>query len=185
MNVNIDISNVVLKTNRLILREWKLSDLDDFYEYAKVDGVGQMAGWLPHESKEKSFEILNHFIDGKKTFAIVYDDKVIGSLGIEKYNEEALPEFKDLTAREIGFVLSKNYWGLGIMPEAINAVITYLFNDINLDLLICGHFKRNNQSRRAQEKCGFKYYKDYKHKTRYETIEEASINILYNPKLNK
>ena len=29
-------------------------NLDDFYEYAIVDGVGQMAGWLPHENKEKS-----------------------------------------------------------------------------------------------------------------------------------
>ena len=44
MNIKIDISNVILKTDRLILRPWRLTDLDDFYEYAKVEGVGQMAG---------------------------------------------------------------------------------------------------------------------------------------------
>ena len=54
MNVRIDISNVVLKTNRLILRPWTIEDLDDFYEYAKVDGVGQMAGWYPHKNKEET-----------------------------------------------------------------------------------------------------------------------------------
>ncbi len=54
MNKEIDISNVTLKTERLLLRPWRLTDLDDFYEYASVDGVGQMAGWIPHENKEKS-----------------------------------------------------------------------------------------------------------------------------------
>ena len=44
MNKQIDITGITLKTQRLILRPWKESDLEDFYEYAKVDGVGQMAG---------------------------------------------------------------------------------------------------------------------------------------------
>ena len=83
MNAKIDISNVILKTNRLILRPWVLEDLDDFYEYAKVDGVGQMAGWLPHKNKEESLSILKMFIDEKKTFAIGYNNKVIGSVGSE------------------------------------------------------------------------------------------------------
>ena len=52
MNADIDISNVVLRTERLILRPWRMDDLNDFYEYASVDGVGQMAGWKPHESVE-------------------------------------------------------------------------------------------------------------------------------------
>lgn len=44
MNKTIDISTVTLKTPRLTLRPWMESDLEDFYEYARVDGVGQMAG---------------------------------------------------------------------------------------------------------------------------------------------
>ena len=44
MNTPVDISNVTLKTNRMIIRPWRQPDLDDFYEYASVDGVGQMAG---------------------------------------------------------------------------------------------------------------------------------------------
>ena len=46
MNATIDISNVVLKTKRLILRPWVESDLNDFFEYASVDGVGQMASFM-------------------------------------------------------------------------------------------------------------------------------------------
>ena len=67
MNAYIDISSVILETKRLILRPFKEEDLNDFYEYAKVDGVGQMAGWLPHENKEKSLMILNMFMEEKKT----------------------------------------------------------------------------------------------------------------------
>ncbi len=92
MNCNIDITGVVLKTERLVLREWRLSDLEDFYEYCSVDGVGQMAGWLPHKNREESLRILNHFIDGKHTFALEYQGKVIGSLGLEAYTEDEYPE---------------------------------------------------------------------------------------------
>ena len=47
MNAKIDISNVVLRTERLIPRPWRMEDLADFYEYASVDGVGQMAAGRP------------------------------------------------------------------------------------------------------------------------------------------
>lgn len=46
MDIQIDISNIILETERLILRQWKESDLEDFYEYASVPGVGEMAGCI-------------------------------------------------------------------------------------------------------------------------------------------
>ena len=69
MNAPIDLSNVVLHTERLTLRPWRQEDLEDFFAYASVDGVGQMAGWKPHESIEESQIILDKFIAGRKTFA--------------------------------------------------------------------------------------------------------------------
>ena len=106
MNAEIDISNVVLRTERLILRPWRESDLDDFFGYASVDGVGEIAGWSHHKTIEETQAVLTAFISGKKTFAIERGGKVIGSLGIEKYDEEKLPEFSDKSGRELGFVLS-------------------------------------------------------------------------------
>ena len=151
MNKNIDISNVTLRTERLLLRPWRESDLDDFFEYASVDGVGQMAGWLPHKSKEESLHIMNMFIAEKRTFAVEYKGKVIGSLGIEEYNESELPEFADKMGRELGYVLSKNYWGLGLMPEAVQEVVHWLFDEEQLDFIVCGHFVNNRRSQRVQE----------------------------------
>ena len=66
MNVEIDISNVKLETERLILRALEIADLDNFFEYASVNGVGEKAGWEHHKSKDESLEILKMFIDEKK-----------------------------------------------------------------------------------------------------------------------
>ena len=181
MNKRIDITGVVLTTDRLTLRPWRESDLNDFYEYASVDGVGQMAGWNPHRNVEESKMILTHFIKGKHVFALEYQGKVIGSLGIEEYSEENYPELDALQGREIGYVLSKAYWGIGLMPEAVKAVIVWLFDEIQLDFIIVGHFDRNAQSKRVIEKCGFQYIKTTKFETRYESVENSIEYILYHP----
>ena len=179
MNKQIDITNVVLTTDRLTLRPWRESDLNDFYEYASVDGVGQMAGWNPHRNLEESERILDSFIKHKKTFALEYQGKVVGSLGIEEYDEKNYPELNDRQGREIGYVLSKDYWGRGLMPEAVKAVIAYLFDAAGLDFIIVGHFDWNSQSRRVVEKCGFRYIKTTKFETRYETVETSIEYILW------
>ena len=182
MNALIDISNVVLNTDRLVLRAFRESDLEDLYEYACVDGVGQMAGWEPHKNISESKVILDMFIREKKVFAIEFGGKVIGSLGIEEYHTTDLPELEDKKGREIGYVLSKEYWGIGLMPEAVNRVIDYCFNDLGLDFLMCGHFVNNNQSRRVQEKCGFRHYKLFKRLNRWGVSRDCWYSILENNK---
>ena len=178
MNAEIDVSHVILKTERLILRPWRETDLDDLYAYASVDGVGQMAGWKPHENREESKMILDLFIREKKTFALEYNGRVIGSLGIEKYREDRFPEFAEKKCREIGYVLARDYWGQGLMPEAVREVIRYLFEDIGLDVIFCGRFLRNHQSKRVQDKCGFRHYAYDTFETAMGTAEDDEVNIL-------
>ena len=161
MNAAIDISSVRLTTARLILRPFEEKDLTDFNEYARVDGVGQMAGWLPHQSMEESAAILSMFIAEKKTLALESreDRKVIGSLGLEPcYPATGLDE--RLQGREIGYVLSRDHWGRGLMPEAVKAAMAYCFYGAGCDYLTIAHFDFNTQSRRVIEKCGFTYLRD-------------------------
>ena len=183
MNKPIDITGLVLRTDRLTLRPFRESDLQDLYDYARVDGVGQMAGWLPHKDLEESRRILDMFIREKKTLALEYQGKVIGSLGIDFYSEKDFPEVSDLSGREIGYALSKDYWGQGLMPEAVQAVIGYLFEVENLDFLICGHFERNSRSRRVIEKCGFRYSRTVRFETEYGTEDLSMKYILFHPKI--
>lgn len=187
MNATFQINGLVIETERLLLRPFAPSDLCDFYEYASVEGVGEMAGWKHHESIAKSQEILDIFIKEDKTFAIVLkeNNKVIGSLGIEKYGmEHALTEFDGYIGREIGYVLSKSYWGKGLMPEAVRAIIRYLFDDLHFDFLLCGYYDFNIQSKKVQEKCGFKPYRKLVMDTRMGTAEPGILNLLINPDKN-
>ena len=180
MNKPIDISGVCLKTERLVLRPWREADLDDLYEYARVDGVGQMAGWASHKNIEESKKILDSFIRHKKTFAIVLDGKIIGSVGVEEYNAKDFPELASLQGREIGYVLSKDHWGKGLMPEAVKGVIRYLFTQEELDFVTAGHFTWNHQSARVIEKCGFRYMKDTQFRTQMGTEECCRAYVLFN-----
>ncbi len=178
MNAYIDISDVILRTPRLTLRAWGQSDLEDLYQYASVDGVGQMAGWSPHQSREESQMILNSFVSKKKVFAIEYQGKAVGTVGIELYDEDEFPQLADRKCRKLGFVLAKECWGQGLMPEAVREVTRYLFEEVGLDAILCGHFAWNKQSQRVQEKCGFRHYCSGTYETMYGTVEPEVMNIL-------
>lgn len=165
MDVQIDITKSKLETESLLLRPWIESDVNDFYEYASVEGVGEMAGWKHHDSIEVSKKILQSFITGKDVFAIEYKEnrKVIGSLGFHYSWANDDPKYKDLKLKEIGYVLSKTYWGQGLMTEAVKNVIHFCSDKYTLDALTIGHFSENNRSKRVIEKCGFKFVKQSEH----------------------
>jgi len=163
MIAHVDVSQTVLQTERLVLRPFCASDLQDLYDYASVAGVGEKAGWKHHESLEESKRILDMFIEEKKTFALVSKETgcVIGSLGIEEGGHLANQgELKNRLVREIGYVLAQPYWGQGLMKEAVDKVIEYCFTRTPIDTLLCSHFIDNHRSQRVIEKCGFHYLCD-------------------------
>ncbi len=179
MDVEIDLSNTIIETQRLVLRPWLESYLDDLYEYASVEGVGEMAGWPHHKSIEESRNILHLFIADKNVLAVVFkeNNKVIGSLGLHYSWANEEHEYKNLKIKEIGYVLSKDYWGMGLMPEAVSAVIKFCFDKLNLNALTVGHFVENMQSRRVIEKCGFKIYKKSEYYS--EQLKKSFQDIKY------
>jgi [ribosomal protein S5]-alanine N-acetyltransferase len=143
-----------LETERLILRTWSQGDLDDFYEYAKAPDVGPNAGWAPHVNKELSARILQSFIMSGDVWAIEYkqNHKAIGSLGLHEDKKR-----EGVNSKMVGYALSHDYWGRGLMSEAVKCVIKYAFEKLELDVLSVYHYPSNLRSRRVIEKCGFKY----------------------------
>lgn len=140
-----------LTTERLILREWKHSDLDDLYAYASRPNVGPWAGWKPHTSLEDSKAYLEKTKADGDTWAVVYkaDNRVIGSVGLHKSN-------RVLPCKEIGYVLHDGYWGKGIMSEAVKEVIRFAFEQTDTVILTVCHGSHNPRSKRVICKCDFR-----------------------------
>ena len=141
-----------LETDRLILRMWRPEDVDDFYEYAKHPEVGLNGGWPPHTSRDISAEVIQYFIETNDIWAIVWKetDKVIGSVGLHADNKRP-----NISVRELGFVVSADYWDRGIATEAAQRAIAHAFEDMELDLVSTYHKSFNARARRVVEKCGF------------------------------
>ena len=146
---------MTLETERLILRPFQEADAADLYEYAKDPQVGPSAGWPPHQSLEESREIIATVFSAPNTFAVVdkLSGKVIGSAGFVGRHQTLLPGPDD----EIGYALSPEYWGRGLMPEAVKELLRYGFEELGLCSIWCNHWDQNQKSRRVIEKCGFRY----------------------------
>lgn len=178
----IDVTSIRIETPRLILRPWRESDPQDFYEYASVDGVGQMAGWLPHKTIERTKTLLESLIREKENLAMELKEtgRVIGSIGVETRDIPlGIPEH--LQGREIGFDMNKDYWGRGLMPEAVQGLLAYCFQSINYDYLTCGHFAWNTQCQRVMEKCGFQFLMEIPDETNFGKPEITRLYIRYRP----
>lgn len=162
--MKIDVTNITIETDRLILRAFKIEDLENFFEYARVPGVGEAAGWLHHNTIEDAKKVAEMFIKEENVLSLVDKDtgKMIGTLGLHepdgKMPELVYEKFKKRNIVELGFVLSKEYWGKGLMPEAVSAVLKYLFKNTGAEFVMAGYFNENVRSMRTQEKVGMKKF---------------------------
>ncbi|MDD2575236.1 MAG: GNAT family N-acetyltransferase [Acholeplasmataceae bacterium] len=134
-----------IKTKRLLLRKIDREDVKDMFEYAVDPEVGPKAGWLPHKSIEETKRVIEGMIISNEVYSIVYRDKMIGTIGVHTKNDK----------KYLGYVLNRNYWRQGIMTEACKAVITYLFRELNIDVLYISHFIDNYKSEGLIKKLDF------------------------------
>ncbi len=150
--------NVVLETERLLLRPWEVRDAEALYSYAKDPRVGLMAGWPPHTDVENSREIIRSVLSRPETYAVVLKSsgKPVGSVGImlPGHGNFAFPEH----GAEIGYWIGVPYWGRGLIPEAVRELLRRCFGELHCETVWCCYFDGNVQSKRVQEKCGFVYH---------------------------
>ena len=149
---------MIIETERLILRPWAESDAESLFEYARDERVGPVAGWPVHTSVEHSLEVIRTVLSAPETYAVCLktDNIAIGSIGlmIGGRSDMQLPDDE----AEIGYWIGVPFWGQGLIPEAVRAMIRRGFVDLGLAVLWCGYFDGNVKSKRVQEKCGFVYH---------------------------
>lgn len=145
-----------LETERLLLRELRLTDAPDIFAYASNPEIGKHTAWPPHERLADSERYLEMAIalrdDPREALWGVYhkaDGRIIGTCGlydIDAYHASAA----------IGYVLSLDYRGQGIMPEAMRAVVAHAFRAMGLVRLQGVCRVDNMPSTRVMEKLGMR-----------------------------
>lgn len=173
---------IALETDRLLIRRFKVEDLDDFFEYARLETVGPMAGWLPHPNREHSKKILSSFIASEEVFAIELKakSKMIGSVGLHKVNSEDVYQ-----GYELGYVLSPYYEHQGYMQEAVTRIIDYAFSELGIKELAVSHFINNERSEKLIKKFPFHYEREINYETRdYGNITSKFYIMKYDDYIN-
>lgn len=146
-----------IETERLILRPFTPDDAEDVFDYAKNPRVGPIAGWPPHGSEEESREVIRTVLSADGVAAMVLKDngKVVGSVGfVDRHPAGERPDCPD---NEIGYVLHPRFWGRGMVPEAVEAMLRRGFEDLGYRRIWCGHYAGNWRSCRVIRRCGFRY----------------------------
>ncbi len=144
----------VLKTERLVLREITVKDVDDLREWLGLDVVYKYWGRTAGKA-EKNPELL--FVDSRPNvkrkpshdyiWGIEYKNKLIGII-----------EVFDIENNRIGVVgyrINPQYWQKGIGTEALNAVTNFIFSETKLDRLHLEVDVENVASNKIASKCGF------------------------------
>jgi [ribosomal protein S5]-alanine N-acetyltransferase len=150
-------SILTLKTDRLLLRQLSMDDAADVFAYASDPEVTKYTSWSTHQAiadSEKFLDtvITNHFIGQSMGWGIVHkrDQKLIGTCGFASWD-------CNHARAEIGYVLSRQYWGQGYMTEAVKAVITFGFHAIMLNRIQATCMVDNLSSARVLQKVGMQY----------------------------
>lgn len=139
------------------IRKWKLSDAKDLAASLSNKKVqDNLRDGLPYpytEQDGKEFISAMLSADESETFAfaITVDNMVIGSIGIFRQGN-----IHRHTA-ELGYYIAEEYWGKGIMTEAVKQICEYVFAKSDIIRIYAEPFAYNIASCRVLEKVGFQY----------------------------
>ena len=147
----------ILETEHLILRKVTLEDLEDMFLYGSDEEVAKYVTWDRHKTIADTKGFIE-FVLNK------YQNKQVAPWGIEyKENGKFIgtidfvwwkPNHK---IAEIGYVLSKDYWGKGLTTEAAKALIQFGFNEMDLVRIQARCLVENIGSSRVMEKSGMQF----------------------------
>ena len=140
-----------------IIRQWRGSDAADLAAALSNKKVqDNLRDGLPYPYTEKDgLDFINAMLSADPNdtfaFAVTVDDKAIGSIGVFRQGN-----IHRLTA-ELGYYVAEEYWGNGIMTEAVRQICEYVFKNSDIIRIYAEPFAYNEASCRVLEKAGFQF----------------------------
>ena len=174
-----------IETERLILRELRLSDLEDMFELDSDPEVHRYLGNKPIKTKDESLKILKGVISqyteyGIGRWALINKetDEFMGWSGLKLNTEGNMNGFSEFY--DVGYRIMKRFWGQGYATESGKAAVDYAFKVLKLPELYGITEMGNQASHKALLKIGLKYVEDFyyekeKLKLRWYKIENKAL----------
>lgn len=150
-----------IRTNRLVLRPFCMDDAPAmFANWASDAEVTRFLMWPAHSTIDVSRYVLNDWIPHYAEpdyyhWAITIDGMPIGSIAVVDHDDR-------VGKAHIGYCIGRAWWRQGVMTEALQAVMEYLFDVVGYNRLESRHDPRNPNSGAVMRKCGMKYEGTYR-----------------------
>lgn len=148
-----------IETERLLLRRFKLEDAQKMYDnWASNPNVAKYVTWEAHKDVNETKALLEEWVekyDSLETYKWVAELKdtkeIIGSIDVVSKT------FLPYGVCEIGYCYGEDFWGKGYGTECLKAVIRYLFEECDADVICAGHLSQNPGSGKVMIKSGLTY----------------------------
>lgn len=143
--------NQQLESERLLLRPLRLSDAVDMFEYASDEENATYVFPTHRALSDTRGIIANYFIAdplGKYAIELKKTGKMVGTIDLRL----------DIPNRnaELGYVINKEFWGQGIVPEACNLLLAFGFEKLRMQHIFAKYDEDNVRSGRVMDKIGMK-----------------------------
>jgi len=148
-----------LETERLILRQFRIDDAEAMYRnWASDPEVTKYLMWPPHGDSSVSAAVLAEWVKCYEKPDHYQWAITVKENGSEPIGSISVVEHEDSVAKmHIGYCIGRAWWHKGIMTEALQAVMDYLFDTVGANRLEARHDPRNPHSGAVMRKCGMKY----------------------------
>jgi len=147
------VERIELRTERLLLRPFRVSDVDDALAYRDDEEFARYLPWVPQPFTRRDAEefVARNVLESwetSPTFAVVLDGRVIGTINLEV-------DAKNQIAM-LGYAIAREHWRKGLTPEAGRAAIGWGFETFHLAKIWASTDLRNERSWRVMEKLGMR-----------------------------
>jgi RimJ/RimL family protein N-acetyltransferase len=144
-----------LSTERLVLRQWRDSDLELFAELnADPEVMRHFPAPMARGESDSFAQMVSETIErqgwGLWAVGVTAGPDYIGFVGLNTARFEA----PFTPAVEVGWRLAREHWGHGYATEAARAAIAFGFDELNLDEIVSFSAPANERSRRVMERLG-------------------------------
>ena len=148
-----------IETERLILRQFRPEDADAMYRnWASDPEVTKYLMWPAHDSPEVSRAVTESWVKEYGNTAHYQWAITVKANGEEPIGDIAVVDRNEKTeSMHIGYCIGRAWWHQGIMTEALQAVMDYLFDTVGVNRIEARHDPRNLHSGAVMRKCGMQY----------------------------